>query len=498
MSRPSKRVRDVDWDQDEYHDGKRSYILQNATLEVDNDMILHIPLGNLSNYIKRVMPVPNGYTAENSGSSESESSESSKSSESKVDLSPMDDPDDDDDEEDEQLERDYADVMEERLEHILKYDTKLDNEEKFYIMEECSYNESECIRTSRDIVECNLDKRQTLPILNGLELNRSMGSLSTNDMDVDTCYDEDDEDLEDENESEILYRDILEIIDAADITDAARYKIIDYLDVDPYDIQPLDLELWSRYLVERERVEELVAKFGDNIWDDECRSDCEEEGGCDVCLKEIEDEEDQEKEKDYQLQYCEECEGDGIVADDDIQNAEGETQEEQIFNAHVEACEAEDERLDQIAELKHAISLNENLCNCEESDCSEESEDGNVSVSDLRIRYMQSESMVDKMLRKIDVEQLQIAHIRREQMLNDLVFDQKAFQLLVHEIMQDYSFGLAIEPEVIEALQTAAEDYLVEMFYGANLHTVARDSDIVECKDIQLWRRTREEQHISV
>tara|TARA_R110002072_G_scaffold45565_6_gene126973 strand:- start:30086 stop:31309 length:1224 start_codon:yes stop_codon:yes gene_type:complete len=68
--------------------------------------------------------------------------------------------------------------------------------------------------------------------------------------------------------------------------------------------------------------------------------------------------------------------------------------------------------------------------------------------------------------------QTALEEIRFEQSQTDLIFNKSKFTNLIRELSQELEFyhddGNRFDDEAIEALQTAAEDYLIGMFQGAN------------------------------
>ena len=68
---------------------------------------------------------------------------------------------------------------------------------------------------------------------------------------------------------------------------------------------------------------------------------------------------------------------------------------------------------------------------------------------------------------------------------------QHAFECLIREIAQDYKHDLRFEPEAIEALRAAAEDYLVNLFDAANTVAIQGQRTYIRPNDIQLARRFR-------
>jgi len=86
-----------------------------------------------------------------------------------------------------------------------------------------------------------------------------------------------------------------------------------------------------------------------------------------------------------------------------------------------------------------------------------------------------------------------MSELQREQKSSDLIFPFNDFQTLVRELGQEFKSDLTFEPEALEAMQVAAEDYLVGLFSDTSLSSIHRGSSKIEPKDIQLSRRIRGE-----
>ena len=71
------------------------------------------------------------------------------------------------------------------------------------------------------------------------------------------------------------------------------------------------------------------------------------------------------------------------------------------------------------------------------------------------------------------------------------ILPQHAFECLIREIGQDFKMDLDFEPEAIEALRAAAEDYLVNLFDAANTVAIQGQRTYIRPNDIQLARRFR-------
>ena len=92
-----------------------------------------------------------------------------------------------------------------------------------------------------------------------------------------------------------------------------------------------------------------------------------------------------------------------------------------------------------------------------------------------------------------------LREIRRYQKSTDLLIRREPFRKVVKEIHQDIFGGMALhlnyryQSLAVDALQAAAESYLVSLFEDANLCTIHAGRVTLMIKDIQLARRIRGE-----
>ena len=82
-----------------------------------------------------------------------------------------------------------------------------------------------------------------------------------------------------------------------------------------------------------------------------------------------------------------------------------------------------------------------------------------------------------------------LREIRRYQKTTELLIRKLPFSRLVREIAQDFKMDLRFQPQVIGALQEAAEAYLVGLFKDTNLCAIHAKRVTIMPKDIQLARR---------
>jgi histone H3 len=86
-----------------------------------------------------------------------------------------------------------------------------------------------------------------------------------------------------------------------------------------------------------------------------------------------------------------------------------------------------------------------------------------------------------------------LREIRRFQRSTELLIRKLPFQRLVREIAQDFKTDLRFQGAAVEALQEAAEAYLVGLFEDTNLCAIHAKRVTIMPKDIQLARRIRGE-----
>ena len=86
-----------------------------------------------------------------------------------------------------------------------------------------------------------------------------------------------------------------------------------------------------------------------------------------------------------------------------------------------------------------------------------------------------------------------LREIRKYQKSTDLLIRKLPFQRLVREIAQDFKHDLRFTAGGLEALQTAAEQHITELFEDAYLCTLHSKRITLASKDIQLARRIRGE-----
>lgn len=86
-----------------------------------------------------------------------------------------------------------------------------------------------------------------------------------------------------------------------------------------------------------------------------------------------------------------------------------------------------------------------------------------------------------------------LREIRRYQKGTELLLLKLPFQRLVREIAQDFKEDLRFQASAIEALQEAAEAYLVALFEDTNLCAIHAKRVTITPNDMQLARRIRQE-----
>lgn len=86
-----------------------------------------------------------------------------------------------------------------------------------------------------------------------------------------------------------------------------------------------------------------------------------------------------------------------------------------------------------------------------------------------------------------------LREIRKYQKSTELLMRKLPFQRLVRELAQDFKSDLRFQANAIQALQQAAETYLVGLFEDTNLCAIHAKRVTIMPKDMQLARRLRGE-----
>jgi len=86
-----------------------------------------------------------------------------------------------------------------------------------------------------------------------------------------------------------------------------------------------------------------------------------------------------------------------------------------------------------------------------------------------------------------------LREIRQYQKSTDLLIRKLPFQRLVREIAQDFKNDLRFQGSAVQALQEAAESYLVGLFEDTNLCAIHAKRVTIMPRDMQLARRIRGE-----
>ena len=87
-----------------------------------------------------------------------------------------------------------------------------------------------------------------------------------------------------------------------------------------------------------------------------------------------------------------------------------------------------------------------------------------------------------------------LREIRWSQKSTDLLIRRLPFQRLVREIAQEFKSDLRFQTSAVQAIQEAAEAYLVGLFEDTNLCAIHAKRVTIMPKDMQLARRIRGEQ----
>ncbi|VDN99362.1 unnamed protein product [Rodentolepis nana] len=86
-----------------------------------------------------------------------------------------------------------------------------------------------------------------------------------------------------------------------------------------------------------------------------------------------------------------------------------------------------------------------------------------------------------------------LREIRRYQKSTELLIRKVPFQRLVREIAQEYQNDLRFQATAVDAIQEAAEAYMIGLFEDTNLCAIHAKRVTIMAKDMQLARRIRGE-----
>ena len=86
-----------------------------------------------------------------------------------------------------------------------------------------------------------------------------------------------------------------------------------------------------------------------------------------------------------------------------------------------------------------------------------------------------------------------LREIRRYQKSTELLLRKLPFRRLLREVAQDFKMDLRFQSSAVEAMQQAAEGYLVGLFEDTNLCAIHAKRTTIFPKDLQLARRIRGE-----
>jgi histone H3/H4 len=91
-----------------------------------------------------------------------------------------------------------------------------------------------------------------------------------------------------------------------------------------------------------------------------------------------------------------------------------------------------------------------------------------------------------------DIEDQPLKEIHFEQRQTDLIIDPKSMKMLIKEIGQDFKDDLRFDDDAFEAIQTAAEAYLIEVFGDANRVAIDAELTHIAPKHMQVAKRIKE------
>ncbi|EJD34466.1 histone H3.2 [Auricularia subglabra TFB-10046 SS5] len=86
-----------------------------------------------------------------------------------------------------------------------------------------------------------------------------------------------------------------------------------------------------------------------------------------------------------------------------------------------------------------------------------------------------------------------LREIRKYQKSSELLIRKLPFQRLVREVMHEYRVGMRMQSSALNALQQAAEDYIITIFEDSNAAAIHAKRVTLQPKDMSLALRIRGE-----
>lgn len=162
---------------------------------------------------------------------------------------------------------------------------------------------------------------------------------------------------------------------------------------------------------------------------------------------------------------------DESVHDDDVEDVESSSEEEE--EAEESSSEEDDESEEMEEDEEEDIVASASEDDEDEDDTSSMDDDTDVTS---KPRIQKKRKQKDKWLKDI----------RKYQATTELLIPKNPFKRLVREVAQDFKDDLRFSEEAFLALQTASEEFLIELLSNTNKITIARGQDTIMPKDMLL------------
>lgn len=79
-----------------------------------------------------------------------------------------------------------------------------------------------------------------------------------------------------------------------------------------------------------------------------------------------------------------------------------------------------------------------------------------------------------------------VREIKKIQKTTKLLIQKSPFKRIIKEITQEYTQGIIYQKNALEALQEAAEDYIIEIFKNANKQAIYGNRKTITIGDVQM------------
>ena len=173
---------------------------------------------------------------------------------------------------------------------------------------------------------------------------------------------------------------------------------------------------------------------------------------------------------------------------DDLVLESSEPEEDEIHTEEEEAAPEESEKSISSGESSEEEEESSSGTSSEASSEAESQASGRISdkdeESDTESQQPPAQASTSRRKRKNPNKWLK--EVNYYQKTTDLLIPKQSFRRLVREIAEENVLGLRFTEAAFEALQTATEDYLVQMFEDSQLQAIARGNDTIMPKDIHM------------